>query len=1281
MNGEGNAGRSRPRERMSLRSVSIVTAILMVSVGFSGSTRSDAPESTSFDADIYVKDVNGNNLDGARVYVNDVYIKDTYFEWSKWTFLAHIEGLQVGDTLTARYDYVHEFDGSRPNKGRLHLEGSQEITTTDDQEIVVKGLMSLELVVSFENGWVPSTNELKDAVQNLRDTSTMLWDVTDGHVEIGKITLYDDGQMWNDADIRIYQDIDQMEQDSGKRIPNAHYKGLFHANRYTFLPGVQSHQTVVHELGHYAFDLYDEYKDEDGKDYSDCGGQGPPGFMNNGWLYDEMTTAADYEAFDPPGDCRNTEHWGKKTESTWETTRKTLRFDGTGWWVWPSPDWVDWVEVPDEAADGPFDDVGNEMELELHSSTRFQIQVEPERTMYLPGETANVDITFMNVGPIPVDFTLGVTFRHEETGYYDSNVGVVQDWDQRLSPGGSFTFDVSWDIPVTVDDGQYQIAVNAWWDPYNDDHIYDDNIEYEDIFVVSDKAGIIPPAPMRSQNYDVNVVIESPFSGTIAVTIDESLDETILPPGMSIPDLNLFSLEDPHWEETIQVSIDKNVVAYRQRHSWDWLSETAKLESELTKLSSIIANMFKVPLLGGTLTAVEMTLKMREAGLAVYELKFDYLIETDSPAIDPIAPMSATVVVPPEKMVAFAAYLKSSIVSSVLTEFGFVTLKVAPYVPFPGNLIALAIAAGLFASEAYTHIQAKRSWEYAIDPDPNYQEVARPEFCLPDELEDLEDSSAKTLAKELADLLGYLTALYKTLGKYDAAEDDMAGQYMQLQLGWAQTYSDLVSAKLESVNNQLQIVQNDVTGILNEARAQGVDVDAILEDTASFKQHIDDYGLVFQGISDPDIEPTILGKCGNIWDTENIEDALIILDDDYYKDVFRSISLFADLGSDFRGLRGSIGRNIEETFPVYPPVADAGSDQVVYEGETAYFDASGSFVINGEIISYEWDFDGDGAYDYSSTEPTASFVYYDNTIVTVSVKVTARIPKPVVEEDGTISFEYEYLTSTDILTVTVLNRDPTARIDAAYMYVDFTLRVAGEKWHNVYWDLYETDWPFDGGDWENPGRRIAHLEVERYPGDPDMQSDTVYDKYIDMEKIYYFVATYNPYEDDNPISGQLWGANPVWIDLTFEDGSTERIHHTFNVQQSLVRDSEHWVHVEPWYIDLSPWFVGHVVTFEASTFDPGTDDVTFVWDWGDGTPTEAFLFTYRPSGALDPYPSPYDRDEGTYPVNIARAKFYHTYMYEGDFVAELTVVDDDDGSNEDTLEIDAIHTQHIYPVK
>lgn len=391
----------------------------------------------------------------------------------------------------------------------------------------------------------------------------------------------------------------------------------------------------------------------------------------------------------------------------------------------------------------------------------------------------------------------------------------------------------------------------------------------------------------------------------------------------------------------------------------------------------------------------------------------------------------------------------------------------------------------------------------------------------------------------------------------------------------------------------------------------------------------------------------------------------------------------------------------DSTTALKPPTADAGSDLVGREGEPLQLDGTRSQPNDGEIIEYKWTFNGHTLYG-----PTPTFVWYDNCVVTVTLTITYRITYTEINNQGKLVTKTRIGTSSDTLTVTILNVNPTSSIDRAYMYVDFTWRVSGEKWHNANLTLYEYD-KIGEGNFENM-REMFHSEIERYPGDPDNQAVTVYDVYIDMEKRYCTEATFDPYEDDNPISGQLWGSNPVWIDLTFEDGSTERIHHNFNVQQSLVRDSEHWVHIEPWCVDLSPWFVDHWVTFEATATDQGTDDLTLSWDFGDGSnQTNTSFHPFRPSepytdsngngiydssepftdtngngvwdnGPTDPYPSPYDQNEGHYRP-VVKVKVWHVYTFEDDFIVRLTVTDDDNhnqGIGEDTLDIEAIHTDH-----
>ena len=307
------------------------------------------------------------------------------------------------------------------------------------------------------------------------------------------------------------------------------------------------------------------------------------------------------------------------------------------------------------------------------------------------------------------------------------------------------------------------------------------------------------------------------------------------------------------------------------------------------------------------------------------------------------------------------------------------------------------------------------------------------------------------------------------------------------------------------------------------------------------------------------------------------------------------------------------------TFPNLPPVADANGPYVADEGSPIIFDASGSYDPEGDLLEYRWDFDNDGIWETDwLAVPTVTYTYGDDFSGEVKLEVRDQIGK----------------TDEDTTTVNINNVAPTVEDVEAYILVDFTLRAAGEKWHNVEMYILED------------GSQIGYAEVVRYPGSPDDQSKTLYDVKCNVTHVISVKVLYTPLND--PINGQPNGATPCWVNISFEDGGYNYSHHTFNVKHP-----DTW----EWIIGVNQYFVGHEITFEADASDVGSDDLTFNWFWDDATPDTQTIY-YNDGVGPDPYPSP----GGIYPVSQFD-KQGHIFTTAGNYNVTLTVTDDDGGAS------------------
>jgi hypothetical protein len=157
------------------------------------------------------------------------------------------------------------------------------------------------------------------------------------------------------------------------------------------------------------------------------------------------------------------------------------------------------------------------------------------------------------------------------------------------------------------------------------------------------------------------------------------------------------------------------------------------------------------------------------------------------------------------------------------------------------------------------------------------------------------------------------------------------------------------------------------------------------------------------------------------------------------------------------------------------------------------------------------------------------------------------------------------------------------------------------------------------------------------------------------------VVTYDPYPDngdeimgDQPNNGKDKkdnAGNPVWLVIRFGDGSETRIHHTFNTEQSMIKDSGHPKHIEPWDVDIMPFLVGHFFEVTSHVTDPGSDDEYLTYTYNSQIVNITYLI--NPPNP-DPYPSPEVNPVDIYDTSIL--------VYEGAGSFDLTAVDDDGGA-------------------
>lgn len=302
------------------------------------------------------------------------------------------------------------------------------------------------------------------------------------------------------------------------------------------------------------------------------------------------------------------------------------------------------------------------------------------------------------------------------------------------------------------------------------------------------------------------------------------------------------------------------------------------------------------------------------------------------------------------------------------------------------------------------------------------------------------------------------------------------------------------------------------------------------------------------------------------------------------------------------------------------PTADADGPYSTDEGTDVALSGSGTAGSDpsaGSITAYDWDLDNDGEYDDATgTSPSFTAVGQDGAF-TIGLQVT--------DEFGN--------TATDSSTVTVANVAPTVDI-AAITPIDEggTVTVTGTISDPGWLEDLSATIDFDDGNGAQP---LTGVEENLRP-------DATLSFSINFQ-----------YGDDGTFDVEVVGSD--------DDTSTTANRNAVvgNVDPTTVIDSSG----EQVYDGVSAYIVeaGEDLTIPVNSEDPGSDDLTFTWDWNDGTTSSETSLVNPP--ALDPLKSP-----SVQPRDVTLSA---THAYGDACVYDLTVdvEDDDGGSSSDSASV------------